>query len=69
MTSCLWREPVPVSFLPLLVLCSLCVAGEGRMVAKARLGMREGRRVRGTLRQDLSDLRLLPCTQTGLTAL
>jgi hypothetical protein len=44
-TSCLWREPAPpFSFLPLLVLCSLCVAGEGRMVAKARQGMREGRR-------------------------
>lgn len=39
MTSRLWREPVPFSLLPLLVLCSLCVAEEGRMVVKARQGV------------------------------
>lgn len=44
MTSCPWRGPAPFSLLPLDILCSLCVAGDGRMVTEARQGMREGGR-------------------------
>lgn len=39
-----WREPTLFSLLPLDVSCSLCVAGEGRMVTEARRSMRDGGR-------------------------